>query len=565
MAVNDNKTFGASGTPLSNLPSAALSALGGRANIDAATEIARSLVPQREPVDPALLSLLFFSNLAAESSKPGATALGAAGTAVQSPVSYLLQDQKARREAEAKLPSTALSIANMLKPPKAPAGTGKGENFVKLDPVLDENGRVKYSEEGAPLYNYSVQDNAGNVKRKVILPDLTAAGAIKGVEFFNESGAGRTFSPGSEDFMGARDGTASHGYVYSSPPTKGSMETDFYTLKEDRTINGYEYKAGQVAMLSSNEAFQNRGVLNRADGEIKTVGQGSQAMLMSEADAEEFIKSQGYPEDGPRFDYFVSQVTAPNENLIGKPLVRGDNFQKVTPLSINGRVSSLQFSPITGVKPGFVTYRDARMKKLAGTKQTHLDNAFNVVPRIEGTLTGLLNGTIKTGMIQEKLLPFQRLVASAFGTDAAAIMAQEDFQALSFYLAPKMRPPGSGSTSDMEFKAYQLAIADLGKSAKANYVSLYVMKKMMEKGAELQMLEENLLSNNRFTSLDELNQALRESGQDKGLFEKYEGDPENQEEFDDWFKNLPKGAVIVNNGLEVYGEAPYLIKGWEGD
>ena len=140
MPSNNNKTFGASGTPLSNLPSAALTALGGRANIDAATQIARSLVPEREPVNPALLSLLFFSNLAAESSKPGATALGAAGTAVQSPVSYLLQDQKAQREAEAKIPQTALSIANMLKPP---TGTGRGENFKKLDPVTDKNGNIQ--------------------------------------------------------------------------------------------------------------------------------------------------------------------------------------------------------------------------------------------------------------------------------------------------------------------------------------------------------------------------------------------------------------------------------------
>ena len=37
MPGHDNKTFGASGTSLSNLPSAALTALGGRANIDAAT------------------------------------------------------------------------------------------------------------------------------------------------------------------------------------------------------------------------------------------------------------------------------------------------------------------------------------------------------------------------------------------------------------------------------------------------------------------------------------------------------------------------------------------------
>jgi hypothetical protein len=562
MPGHDNKTFGASGTPLSNLPSAALTALGGRANIDAATQIARELVPQREPVNPALLSLLFFSNLAAESSKPGATALGAAGTAVQSPVAYLLQDQKMQREAEAKIPQTALSIANMLKPP---TGTGRGENFKKLDPVTDENGNIKYSTEGAPLYNYNVEDNAGNVLRKVVLPDLTAAGAIKGVEFFNDAGAGRRFFPGTADFNEARSGTASHGYVYSSPPATKSMETEFYTLKEDRTINGYEYKAGEVAMLSNTEAFQNRGVLEKAGGSIKTVGQGSQAMLMSEDDAKEFIKSQGYPEDGPRFDYYVSQVTAANENLIGKPLVRGDNFQKVTPLEINGKVSSLQFSPITGVKPGFVTYRDARLKKLAGTKATHLDNAFNVVPRIEGSLQGLLDGTIQTGMLQEKLMPLKRFMASAFGTDAAGIMAMDDFQALSFYLAPKMRPAGSGSTSDMEFKAYQLAIADLGKTSKANYVSLYVLKKMMEKGAELQMLEEDLLSNNRFTTLSELNQALRESGRDKGIFEKYEGDPNNQEEFDEWFRSLPNGAVIVNNGLEVYGEAPYLIKGWKGD
>jgi hypothetical protein len=248
---------------------------------------------------------------------------------------------------------------------------------------LDENGKVKYSAEGAPLYNYSVQDNAGNVKRKVILPDLNAAGAIKGIEFFNEAGAGRTFMPGSSDFNEARSGTATHGYVYSSPPTKGSMDTEFYTLKEDRTINGIEHKANDVVMLSNTEAFQNRGVLEKyTGGSIKTVGTGSQAFIMSKEDAEAFIRAQGYPEEGENFDYYVSQLTSDNNNLIGKPLVRGDNFQKVTPLEINGKVSSLQFSPITGVKPGFVTYRNARLKKLAGTKATHLDNAFNVVPRI---------------------------------------------------------------------------------------------------------------------------------------------------------------------------------------
>ena len=60
MPSHNNKTFGASGTPLSNLPSASLTALGGRANVDAATQIARGLIPQQQPIDPALLSLMYF-------------------------------------------------------------------------------------------------------------------------------------------------------------------------------------------------------------------------------------------------------------------------------------------------------------------------------------------------------------------------------------------------------------------------------------------------------------------------------------------------------------------------
>ena len=126
-----------------------------------------------------------------------------------------------------------------------------------------------------------------------------------------------------------------------------------------------------------------------------------------------------------------------------------------------------------------------------------------------------------------------------------------------------MRPVGSGSTSDMEFKAYQQAILDLGKTTEANYISLYAMKQMMKKGIELKFLEEELLTSGRLTNSTELNARLRSI--DTGIFEKYTGDPESQEEFDTWYSSLPNGAVIVNTGLPAFGNSPYLIKGWRGD
>ena len=167
----EDNTFGASATNLMNLPGGALSALGGRQNMQAAIDIAKALQPQPKPIDPALLSFLFFTQMASEASKPGATALGAASTAAMTPAQYLMKDLERERAYEEKLPTTALNIANMIKPPK---GTGVGEKYVKGAPVMVD-GKVKRSPEGYPIYTYNVTDNAGNVKSTVEMPDLTVA------------------------------------------------------------------------------------------------------------------------------------------------------------------------------------------------------------------------------------------------------------------------------------------------------------------------------------------------------------------------------------------------------
>ena len=564
MPGHDNKTFGASGTSLSNLPSAALTALGGRANIDAATQIARSLVPQREPVDPALLSLLFFSNLAAESSKPGATALGAAGTAIQSPAQYLLQQREAQREAEAKLPSTALSIANMLKPP---TGTGKGENFKKLDPALDKDGNLQYSAEGAPLYNYNVEDNAGNLLRKVILPDLTSAGAIKGFEFFNESGAGRTFMPGSADFMGARDGTASHGYVYSSPPSSTKTADKTRMSVVDRTIPDNPDTPINESIVNilrsdfdSSKHSPKEALPKEKTSARKVTGAGDLAKYMTKENAESYIESLGLSREDAQFDRVVERLTAKTPSQVGQPVVDAGVFLEVFEVVQDGEVVGVKISPSkTAATPYFTTYVNKRMPVLAKSQDSYMSKQTSMIPRIDQALNLLLSGTVQTGNVAQGLQPIRQAFVQLFGTTDPQVIGMENLQAIAMFLAPNMRPPGSGSTSDMEFRAFQQAALYLGNTAEANYISLYALKKVTENAIKLNQLERQLLTSGNYTNMEQITEKLNEV--DTGIFKRYTGDPNDDEAIADFYNNLEEGDVAINNGI-FDSPSPYVIKGF---
>ena len=48
---------------------------------------------------------------------------------------------------------------------------------------------------------------------------------------------------------------------------------------------------------------------------------------------------------------------------------------------------------------------------------------------------------------------------------------------------------------------------------------------------------------------------------DKGIFEKYRGDIEDDDAIQSWLQSLPDGAVFLNNGLMNVPD-PYIIKGW---
>ena len=108
----EDNTLGASGTNILNLPQGALKALGGQENFQNAMQLAQALQPAPKPVDPALLAFMYFSQMAAEASKPGATALGAASTAALTPAQYLMKDYERQQDREAKNSQTQPPLAS---------------------------------------------------------------------------------------------------------------------------------------------------------------------------------------------------------------------------------------------------------------------------------------------------------------------------------------------------------------------------------------------------------------------------------------------------------------------
>ena len=81
------------------------------------------------------------------------------------------------------------------------------------------------------------------------------------------------------------------------------------------------------------------------------------------------------------------------------------------------------------------------------------------------------NPDMKTGVLQELFLPFQRLAASAGflnEKDLKELQALETIQAKMAYIVPRMREEGSGSTSNFEMNVFKTAAPGLGKTRESN-------------------------------------------------------------------------------------------------
>ena len=499
---------GASGTNIMGLPQGALAALGGQERVQAALDIAKALQPKKAEVDPALMALLYFTKMGELASQPGATLLGSAAGAGVSPAAYLMEQRKEQREAESKLPTTAVQIATLLKPP---AGTGVGRTPVKVSPATNDDGTIKRTDEGVPMYNYNIVDKAGNIlQENVEMPDLEAAAKMKPETLYNAEGETRLVTPFSKDYYAA-------------------LEAGF-------------------------------GSTTKPDTTVKTVGSGTLAKYLNQEDAEQFVVSQGMSREDPNFGKVVAQFVAPNDELIGKAITDGGVYLEAVPLVKSGRTINIQLTPSkTAAMPYFTSYVEKRLPLIAKATSTYNTTAREVLPRVDEAMELLKSGKVETGRLNQALLPFKQVFNQAFGTTDPAIIAMETLEATSNALAPKMRPEGAGSTSDMEFKAYKQAALYLGNTPEANYISLYAFKKMSENAVTLNQKEQELLTSGDYSNMQQVNAALNKF--DRGIFEKYTGDKNDNEAIQEWFNSLPDGAVAINNGI-FNNNSPYIIKGW---
>ena len=560
MAIDDNKVLGASGTNILNLPQGALKALGGQDNFQNAMQLAQALQPAPKPIDPALLSFLYFSQMAAEASKPGATALGAASTAALTPAQYLMKDYERQRDREEKLPATALQIANLIKPAK---GTGVNLQWKKQNPVTNEDGSVKMDPNtGAAVYNWAQVDGAGNVVKTEQFPDPTSAG--KPVTMYNQAGESVLVIPGTQEYK-TRTSDAGEGggfFLTSKPKTPSKPSTYVVTSNDGLNVGGVTYKQGAEVLLNNDQAntFSTLIAEPPKTETYKTTGVGTLAKYMTAEDAKKFVLGLDLPETSPNFQTIVDRLTAKNDSQVGLPIADAGVYLEVVPFMKGDEVINLMLTPSkTAATPFFTLYVNKRLPIIAKNQEDYNTTAREVLPRVDEALALLRTGKVETGKLAQITMPLKQVFNQTFGIKDANIIGLETLQATSNFLAPKMRPKGSGSTSDMEFKAYQQAALYLGNTPEANYISLYAFKKMAENGIAMNRLEHEMLTSGEYFDQKQVNKEL--DNFDKGIFEKFTGDPEDEAAVLEWYNSLDDGAVVINNGI-FDSNSPYIIKGW---
>jgi hypothetical protein len=286
---------------------------------------------------------------------------------------------------------------------------------------------------------------------------------------------------------------------------------------------------------------------------------GEQARYMTDGEAREYFQNKGLSPNSPNFERLVGVVTAPTPSMVGKPVVYEDTFLELIPMVKGNEIVDYNVTPVTtGAKPRSAVWFEQRVKELKDTDAI-IGASFETIEKVQQALDTLMAGQ-ETGIWESATASIKQVFAEVMGNDMPAeIVGLQDLEAISNYLAPKMRPKGSGSTSDMEFEAYRKAILAIKKTPLGNYVSLYTFMKSQQNSSEAVALERQLLT--RGATSEDVDLAIKEI--DKGLYEKYYGDLDNEAEFNAWYDALPRGALVLNSHPET-GEPLFLGK-WKED
>tara|TARA_R100000426_G_scaffold42609_1_gene32691 strand:+ start:93 stop:1715 length:1623 start_codon:yes stop_codon:yes gene_type:complete len=341
------------------------------------------------------------------------------------------------------------------------------------------------------------------------------------------------------------------------------------------TVDGKFYEQGSRPLLTDSEKFAYRAQISDAPSPqsgVKVTAAGAIARWQTKEDAEKTIEGLGLSRDSEFFDQAVQQLVPDNDALLGQRIISGGKYMQLTPYSVEGEVYNIFLNSEQGGDTRFSTYAEARLKDIAKAQSDFAGLQLQTIPQVDRALELLLE--TETGKLTELTLPVKQLFKQVFGTTDPSIANLESLVAISNQLAPKMRPVGSGSTSDMEFDAYRKAILSLGNTPEANYIALYAFKKMTENSVLNNQAEQEALTSDDFQNTKQVNEFLKKEV-DTGIFERFQGDGDDEEEILAFMNNLPRGAVFINRdrqgrplvltdsrGNDISGDI-YVIKGFK--
>ena len=364
-------------------------------------------------------------------------------------------------------------------------------------------------------------------------------------------------------------------YTLYKAKQKPDNAIKFYKVNSPAGIrlHGKIYQKGEEIPLTENEALSYRAMIGPAGSSgVKTTGAGMFATYMSQSDAESAIEQLGLSRDAPSFAGAVASITAKTPDQVGKYIPVGSTYGELTPLVKDDEVINIMITPSKSAgTPLFQTYAGDRLKQISKAQTQFNDNALTVLPTVDEAMNILLDPQVQTGAFDAVANQFKRIATDAFGAVDPGVASIDRLEAIANRLGPKMRPVGSGSTSDMEFKAYKQALLSISNQKLANYLSLYAFKKMTENAIELNNAEKRLLTSGQYSDAESIETELRKL--DRGIWEKYDGTSTDDSAIQGWYDSLPDGAVILNRGSDgmplIVDEAgssvgPYVVKGWRG-
>ena len=589
-------TFGSANSNPALFTGPALSALetlaGGKDQAQQALALTAALTPKLQEFDPYIAAMKYFTGMTAAASKPGATVFGSAAQAFASPVAYLQEVNQFNNKIAASAPQTAITLAGALKP-KATSGATNYESIIvtmadgttkrdyvpvsQIAAIKDLEGVISVAKDTSSSSNsvtkpfdvkitnptaFNTQFGNVTLPEDGIIP-LTSAELAKlpmgSYEFPDTSKSASATKPFSIEILNDA------AFAEKFPDT---------TIPDDKIIS-IDSEDADLLPIGSYKLYDKPKTFAEKYLQQQTV-----VYAKDETEAKKILSDLGVGESNTEYASLLATITTDDEELFGRPVIIADQY-----VSFYKPVNSDLFNvviraPSTAAIPPEVTSRNAEIKALVPIQIAQQQTARELIPTLEGALAILMQDPNITGSFQNFTMEARSFLTSAFGFSSAELESQKFLTALSNKLAPKMRPIGSGSTSDMEFKAYKQAILDMRNPPKTNYLTMYSLKRTTEAAVEEINLRRQLLNAGKSETYI-ANQILQRPAT---IYEKFEtidanGDDLYQEgdeaqfiiDRDKWFNSLPDGAVILNkyatsnDKIFPRASATLIIKGWKGD